>query len=129
LWKEIGTPCVHHPKTHRVIQLLRTIVDAVAPDVILLTETNVPHAENVSYFCNGHDEAHMVYNFALPPLTMHAFTSGDARPLRTWAASLETPSDATTFFNFLASHDGIGVRPVERLLAPGQVAALVERAL
>lgn len=129
LWKEIGTPCVHHPKTHRVIQLLRTIVDAVAPDVILLTETNVPHAENVSYFGNGHDEAHMVYNFALPPLTMHAFTSGDARPLRTWAASLETPSDATTFFNFLASHDGIGVRPVERLLAPGQVAALVERAL
>jgi glucosylglycerate phosphorylase len=129
LWKEIGTACVHHPKTHRVIQLLRTVVDAVAPDVVLLTETNVPHAENVSYFGNGHDEAHMVYNFALPPLTLHAFASGDARPLRAWAASLDTPSDATTFFNFLASHDGIGVRPVERILALEQVAALVERTL
>ncbi|MFO7545351.1 MAG: alpha-amylase family glycosyl hydrolase, partial [Trueperaceae bacterium] len=129
LWKEIGTACVHHPKTHRVIQLLRTIVDAVAPDVLLLTETNVPHVENVSYFGNGHDEAHMVYNFALPPLTLHTFASGDARPLRAWAASLDTPSEATTFFNFLASHDGIGVRPVERILAPEQVTALVERAL
>lgn len=127
LWKEIGTTCVHHPKTHRVIQLLRTIVDAVAPHVLLLTETNVPHSENVSYFGSGHDEAHMVYNFALPPLTLHSFVSGDARALRRWAATLETPSKATTFFNFLASHDGIGVRPVEGILAPEQVAALATR--
>lgn len=127
LWKELGTSCVHHPKTHRVLQLLRSVVDEVAPHVLLLTETNVPHTENVAYFGNGHDEAHMVYNFALPPLTLHAFARGDARALQEWASSLRTPSSDTTFFNFLASHDGIGVRPVEALLPPDEVAALAAR--
>jgi glucosylglycerate phosphorylase len=125
LWKELGTPCVHHPKTHGVLRLLRTVVDAVAPEVVLLTETNVPHHENVSYFGDGHDEAAMVYNFALPPLVLHAFLTGDASTLSNWAATLSTPSDETTFFNFLASHDGIGLRPVEDLLPAAEVGALV----
>jgi glucosylglycerate phosphorylase len=125
LWKELGTSCVHHPKTHGVLRLMRTALDAVAPDVVLLTETNVPHHENVSYFGNGHDEAAMVYNFALPPLVLHTFLRGDASALSAWASTLSTPSSETTFFNFLASHDGIGVRPVEALLPEAEVAALV----
>jgi glucosylglycerate phosphorylase len=125
LWKELGTSCVHHPKTHGVLRLLRTAIDAVAPDVVLLTETNVPHHENVSYFGDGSDEAAMVYNFALPPLVLHTFLTGDASALSTWAATLSTPSSETTFFNFLASHDGIGVRPVEALLTEAEVAAVV----
>ena len=127
LWKEAGTTCVHLPRTHEVMRLLRSVIDAVAPHVVLLTETNVPHDENVAYFGDGHDEAHMVYNFALPPLVLHTFAHGDATALRSWAAALTTPSDATCFFNFLASHDGIGVRPVEALLSPGEIAALAER--
>ena len=128
LWKEVGTPCVHLPQTHRVIQLLRACLEAAAPDVVLLTETNVPHAENVSYFGDGHDEAQMVYNFALPPLTLHTIASGRVGELRAWARELTTPSDETTFFNFLASHDGVGVRPVEGLLDDADVQRLVLRA-
>ena len=71
LWKEIGTPCIHLPQTHRIVQLLRAVLDEVAPHVMLITETNVPHADNVSYFGDGYDEAQMVYNFALPPLVLH----------------------------------------------------------
>jgi hypothetical protein len=113
-----------------VIKLLRTVLEAATPGVVVVTETNVPHAENVAYFGDGRDEAQMVYNFALPPLTLHAIATGDARVLRDWAATgLRTPSDETAFFNFLASHDGIGVRPVEGILPRDQVGALAERVL
>mgnify|MGYP000179707376 CR=1 FL=1 len=129
LWKKLGTPCIHLEETHRVVKLFRAVLDEVAPHVLLITETNVPHAENVSYFGNGYDEAQLVYQFPLPPLVLHAFLTGDATHLSTWASGLSTPSDETTFFNFLASHDGIGVRPVEGFLSPGEIQALVDRTL
>jgi len=129
LWKKIGTPSIHLEETHRVVKLLRAVLDAVAPHVILITETNVPHRENVSYFGDGSDEAQMVYQFTLPPLVLYTIHTGDASHLTEWAAGLSTPSDRTTFFNFLASHDGIGVRPVEGILSASEVEALVERTL
>ncbi len=129
LWKKVGTTCIHLEEAHRVVKLFRAIFDAVAPHVIIITETNVPHEENVSYFGDGADEAQMVYQFSLPPLVLQAFHSGSARHLSEWAATLETPSDTATFFNFLASHDGMGVRPVEGILSPSEVQSLVERTL
>lgn len=116
LYKRVGSSCMHLPQTHEVIRLFRDILDRVAPQVSLLTETNVPHAENISYFGDGFDEAQLVYNFSLPPLLLAALHRGDGTALTTWAASLASPSDATTFFNFTASHDGIGVRPLEGLV-------------
>lgn len=127
LWKEIGTPCIHLPQTHAVIQLLRAVLDEVAPSVQLITETNVPHADNVSYFGDGTNEAQLVYNFALPPLVLHAVLRGDATHLTRWAATLKAPSDCSTFFNFLASHDGIGLNPARGILPPAEIDFLVER--
>ncbi len=115
LWKKIGTSCIHLPETHEVVKLIRDILDAVAPHVSLLTETNVPHDENVSYFGKS-DEAHMVYQFSLPPLLLDAFLNEDPTPLREWLQQLEPPPAGTTFFNFTASHDGVGVRPLEGLV-------------
>ena len=117
LWKRIGTGCIHLEETHTVIKLFRDIFDLVAPSVSIITETNVPHAENVSYFGDGSDEAQLVYQFTLPPLMLHAFAVGDAVVLSDWAARIEIGSHTTTFFNFTASHDGIGVRPVEGILS------------
>jgi glucosylglycerate phosphorylase len=127
LWKEPGTSSVHLPQTHRLIQLFRSLLDEVAPQVILITETNVPHKDNVSYFGDGYSEAQMVYNFSLPPLTLHAFHTGSAAILSQCAAGLTLPSDQTSFFNFLASHDGIGVTPARDLLPPEAIQALVDR--
>jgi glucosylglycerate phosphorylase len=127
MWKEIGTSCIHLPQAHRLIQLLRDVLDAVAPHVLLVTETNVPHAENISYFGDGFNEAQMVYNFTLPPLTLHTFATGDATALTSWASTLTTPSDQTTYFNFMASHDGIGLRPLEGILSRAEVDILAER--
>ena len=125
LWKELGTPCLHHPRTHAVVKLFRTIMSDVAPDSIIITETNVPHEQNISYL--GNDEAHMVYQFALPPLTLHAFMSGDARPLTSFARNLGRPADEVTFFNFLASHDGVGVLPARGYLTDEQIQEVITK--
>ena len=129
LWKIPGTSCLHLEQTHRVIRLMRSVLDEVAPDVQLITETNVPHADNISYFGNGSNEAQLVYNFALPPLVFHTLRTGDARRLRRWAQTLELPSDRVTFFNFLASHDGIGMNPARGILDQEEIDALVQTAL
>ena len=128
LWKEVGTPCVHLPQTHAMVKLLRGILDLVAPDVILLTETNVPHAENIRYFGDQGDEAQMVYNFTLPPLLLHAFTAQDASLLTDWAGTLHLDAPDTAFLNFTASHDGIGVRPLEGILEQKEIDRLSELA-
>ncbi len=127
MWKEIGTRCLHLPQTHAIIQLMREVLNQTAPQTVLVTETNVPHHENISYFGDGHNEAQMVYNFSLPPLTLNAFHSGDATKLTTWMKSLEQPSSSTTFFNFCASHDGIGVTPARGILADGEIEAMAKR--
>jgi glucosylglycerate phosphorylase len=129
LWKEIGTSCIHLPQTHKIIQLLRAVFDDVAPHVYLITETNVPHKDNISYFGDGTNEAQLVYNFALPPLTLHTFRTADAAILSDWASGLILPSDKTTFFNFLASHDGVGLNPARGILSPADIDALVEQTL
>ena len=127
LWKEIGTSCIHLPQTHRIIRLFRAVLDLVAPHVILITETNVPHTDNISYFGNGTDEAQMVYNFALPPLVLHTIHTGNSSSLSKWATGLKLPSNQTTFFNFLASHDGVGVNPARGILSDTEIDSLVQR--
>lgn len=125
LWKIVGTTSLHLPQTHAVIQVFRAVLDEIAPQVVIITETNVPHRENISYWGDGHNEAQMVYNFTLPPLLFYSLSVGDGKKLRDWVNTLQTPSDHTTFFNFTASHDGIGVRPVEGMLSADELAVLV----
>ncbi len=125
LWKQLGTSCIHLPQTHEVVKLLRDVLDMLAPDVLLLTETNVPHEQNVSYFGDG-DEARMVYQFSLPPLLLHALHTGSARYLTAWASSLQDPPPGCCFLNFTASHDGIGVRPLEGLIPESELRELVD---
>ncbi|ERK11661.1 putative sucrose phosphorylase [Pantoea sp. AS-PWVM4] len=125
MWKTPGTNCIHLPKTHQLVKLFRAIANVVAPGTVIVTETNVPHKDNISYFGNGHDEAQMVYQFSLPPLVLHAIHSSSGRALRQWASTLDTGSGDTTFFNFLASHDGIGLNPARGILSEVEIVALV----
>ncbi|MBT8374385.1 MAG: sugar phosphorylase [Deltaproteobacteria bacterium] len=126
LWKEIGTSCIHLTQTHYIVKLFRLILNIVAPHVMILTETNVPHKENISYFGDGNNEAQMVYNFTLPPLLLYSFLKEDASVLSNWSKDLDLKSDNNTFFNFTASHDGIGVRPLEGILPVKEIELLVE---
>lgn len=122
IWKVLNTTCIHLPEAHQIIQLWRIIFDETVPGALLITETNVPHKENISYFGQG-NEAHMVYQFPMPPLTLHAFMSQNSSVLTKWAKGLTEEAmkslaegRKTTYFNFLASHDGVGVRPTEGIL-------------
>jgi glycosidase len=126
LWKEIGTTCLHLPQTHVFIQLFRAVLDEIAPHVRIITETNVPHKENITYFGDGSNEAQLVYNFALPPLVLHTLLNGDSTALTRWAAGLYLPSGQTTFFNFLASHDGIGLNPARGILSDAEIEKLIQ---
>jgi sucrose phosphorylase len=127
LWREVGTTCAHLQQTHALVKLFRAILDVVAPQVALVTETNVPHKDNISYLGDGSDEAQMVYNFALPPLVLHTFQTGNCTELGRWAATLSKVADTATFLNFLDSHDGIGLLGVKDILTPQQIDAMIDR--
>jgi len=129
IWKELGTTCIHHPKTHVIIQYMRWIIDTLAPGRLLITETNVPHAENVGYFGDGTNEASLIYNFPLPPLVLHTFLTQDATQLSEWIATLKLPSKQVAFFNFLASHDGIGLVPTRGILSSKSIESLAEHVI
>ncbi|MBN8290730.1 sugar phosphorylase [Rhodobacter sp. NTK016B] len=125
VWKEIGSPSIHLPQTHAIVKLMRVLADFAQEKVILLTETNVPKTENLSYF-GRRDEAHMVYNFPLPPLVLHALLSGNVRYLRRWLRSMPPAPLGCAYFNFTASHDGIGMRPVEGILPAEEIAQIID---
>jgi sucrose phosphorylase len=125
LWKAPGTSCVHRPETHEIVRLLRTLLEHHSPGAILVTETNVPNRENLTYFGNA-NEAHWIYNFSLPPLLLHTLVSGDCQHLKTWMMSMPPARNGTAYLNFIASHDGIGLRPLDGLLSDGEQHNLLE---
>jgi sucrose phosphorylase len=124
LWKVPGTSCLNLEQTHEIVRLLRTLVEHARPDAMLITETNIPNQENLSYFGNA-NEAHCVYNFSLPPLLVNTLVTGDCGYLKQWMMSMPPPQHGTAYFNFIASHDGIGLRPAEGLLSEDELTALI----
>ncbi|MFY8273527.1 sugar phosphorylase [Pseudoalteromonas sp. SSDWG2] len=124
LWKEIGTNCINLAQTHEMVRLLRTLIEHVEPSAVIITETNIPNEQNLAYFGNA-NEAHCVYNFSLPPLLLHTLSTGDCTALKKWMMRMPPAQNGTAYFNFIASHDGIGLRPVEGLLSESQINALV----
>jgi len=124
LWKIPGTSSLNLEQTHEAVRLLRSLIEHAVPDAIIITETNIPLRENLAYFGNA-NEAHMVYNFSLPPLLINTLVTGSSRALKTWMMGMPAAQDGTTYFNFIASHDGIGLRPAEGLLDDEEIKALV----
>ncbi len=127
LWKKIGTTCLHLTETHEIIKLYRKVIESLTDNLVFITETNVPHEENISYFGNGYDEAQMVYNFTLSPLLVYSIMEENTTVLTKWAQSLKLPSDKVCFFNFTASHDGIGMRPLQNIISDDDIDKLAIR--
>ena len=125
LWKVPGTNCLGLPETHEIVRLLRTLIEQRREDAMLITETNIPNRDNLSYFGNG-NEAHCIYNFTLPPLLLTAFVTADCTYLKQWMMSMPPAQNGTAYLNFIASHDGIGLRPAEGFLDSGELSELIE---
>ncbi len=125
IWKKVGTDCLNLPETHELVRLLRTLIESCKPDAVIITETNIPNRENLSYFGNS-NEAHVVYNFSLPPLLVNTLLTGNSHYLKNWLMSMPPAQMGTTYLNFVASHDGIGLRPAEGLLSDDEIRLLLE---
>ncbi len=124
LWKVIGSPSINLEQTHEVVRLLRSLIECAQPDAIIITETNIPNRENLTYFGNA-NEAHSIYNFSLPPLLVNSLITGNCKYLKSWLMSMPPAQNGTTYFNFIASHDGIGLRPAEGLLEEEELNTLL----
>lgn len=129
MWEELGTNSANLEQTHTIVKIFRDVLDAVSPHVAIITETNVPHKDNINYFGDGNDEAQMVYNFALPPLVLYTFYTGNSSKLSSWAQSLDNISDTSTYFNFLDSHDGVSVQGATDILDDEDIELLGEKAV
>ena len=115
LWKKNGTNCINLKQTHEIVKLLRLISNLLNVETIIITETNLPEKENLSYF-GKNDEANWIYNFSLPPLLIHAFLFENSSYLNKWSKKLPNAKFQNSYLNFIASHDGIGMRPTEGIL-------------
>ena len=124
LWKKPGTNCLNLAETHEVVRLMRSLIQHAQPDAVIITETNIPNRENLSYFGNA-NEAHCIYNFSLPPLLVNTLVTGNCFYLKQWLMSMPPAQNGTAYFNFIASHDGIGLRPAEGLLSDSEIASLI----
>ncbi|UZE97113.1 sugar phosphorylase [Alkalimarinus alittae] len=125
IWKVVGSTSLNLPETHEIVRLLRTLIEARKSDAVIITETNIPNRENLSYFGNA-NEAHVVYNFSLPPLLINTLVTGSSHYLKNWLMSMPPAQMGTTYFNFIASHDGIGLRPAEGLLSDEEIKLLMD---
>ncbi|MCA9021910.1 MAG: sugar phosphorylase, partial [Planctomycetaceae bacterium] len=124
IWKVPGTNCLSLPETHEIVRLFRTLIQFVSPQAMIITETNIPNRENLAYFGNS-NEAHAIYNFSLPPLLVNALLCGSCQHLKTWMMSMPPALHGTTYLNFIASHDGIGLRPAEGLMDEAEINEMV----
>ena len=125
LWKEHGSSCINLPQTHEIVRLIRTLIEHAQADAILITETNIPNTQNLTYFGNA-NEAHCIYNFSLPPLLINTLVTGKVIHLKRWLMSMPPAQMGTCYFNFIASHDGIGLRPTEGLLDEQELNLLLD---
>ncbi|PCK08243.1 MAG: alpha-amylase [Alteromonadaceae bacterium] len=124
LWKVPGSTCINLEQTHEIVRLFRTLIEYAKSDAIIISETNIPNQENLAYFGNA-NEAHAIYNFSLPPLLVNTLVTGDCHYLKNWLMSMPPAQNGTAYFNFIASHDGIGLRPAEGLLSEKEINTLV----
>lgn len=120
--KTPGTSCFMTPET---FAFLGTLADkARTRGMEVLVEIHSYYRDQIEIAAR----VDRVYDFALPPLLLHALHAGDAAPLADWLAI--SPRNCLTV---LDTHDGIGVIDVGAapdgrpgLLDPAAIDALVE---
>lgn len=96
--KTPGTSCFMTPHTAEFIKHLGSEVRARGMESLL--EIHSHYSDQV----DASSLADRIYNFALPPLVLHALYTGAVGPLRDWLQA--SPRNAVTV---LDTHDGIGV--------------------
>ena len=129
IWKCLSTSCINLKAVHDIIQIMRAVVNEISPKILLVAEANVIYKKNLKYFGDGYNEAQLVYNFALPFLVLHTFYTGNALRLLEYINNIGELPGRATFFNILATHDGIGVVPVKNILNGKEIKNVLENVI
>jgi maltose alpha-D-glucosyltransferase/alpha-amylase len=113
IWKEEGTACENHPKTHMVVKFFRAVIDLVRPNTLLLAEACQKPHEVVKYFGNG-DECNAGYHFPLMPQIFKAVAMASKEPVATTLSREVTPGipAGAQWFTFLRCHDELSLELV-----------------
>ena len=120
IWKEPNTTCLHRKEVHLIVKILNICLKMIKSSGVLITETNVPENENLSYLLDG-NEANLAYNFTLPPLLLEAIYTGKTDLLENWLSNWNELPKNTSLLNFTSSHDGIGLRALEGIMNDDRV--------
>ncbi len=115
IWKEANTTCLHMEQVHKIVKVLNKFLKLINSYGVLITETNVPEKENLSYIVKG-DEANIAYNFTLPPLLLESILTSQADLINDWLSNWTELPKHTSLLNFTSSHDGIGLRALEGIM-------------
>lgn len=120
--KRRGTSCFMLPETFDFIASLSEQAANLGIDTLVEVHSHFRTQIEIS------EHVGRVYDFALPPLILHALYVGDAEPCKRWLSM--SPRNCVTV---LDTHDGIGILDVARagheegLLANSELDSLVER--
>ena len=120
--KKRGSSCFMIPETYEFIARLSAQARALGIEVLVEIHSHYLAQIEIA------QRVDRVYDFALPPLVLHALFRGTAKYLKQWLAV--SPRNAVTV---LDTHDGIGVidagadsNGAPGLLPPAEIDALVE---
>jgi len=111
LWKRSDTSCMNQPEVHWILQAMRSIVDIVAPAVLLKAEAIVPTADLPGYLGGSAQpvpECHLAYHSTLMAAGWTALASQNVDLIK--KVMLATPSiDApVSWLTYVRCHDDIG---------------------
>jgi len=121
LWKEWGTACAHHPKTHALMQLLRLANDLLNPAVKLLAESMEPLADSMRYLSTEQEaKAHLAYNFVPCGVIPHSLFTENASIFQRNLQNFLPPGKGVNWAVVCGlTHDGSSINPCR---APKSVA-------
>ncbi len=124
IWKRSGGRCINDKKAHKIIKIIRIMLNNLLKDGVLVTETNVPEKDNLSYLITA-DEANIAYNFPLPPLILEAIISQKTDLLNKWLKAWKRLPRNTALLNFTSCHDGVGLIPLKGLMSDVRIKNLL----
>jgi hypothetical protein len=91
-------------KIHLLIRLLRAILTKLNAGMLLLPDNSACGIERESFLGNTLNEAHLVYNDALPAALKASLNEGTARSLNQLAEGLKLPGLNVAYFNYLPAN-------------------------
>ncbi len=127
LWKELGTPSVHHEKTHNILKFMREFLNITAPDVVFIAEVNERFDKVVEYL--GEEDAiesDIVYQFTNFVLAVYSLFNQDPSVYADWYKKTKEVA-GRQFITVLGTHDGMGLKPLRGILSDDEIEEFAQR--